>query len=148
MIADVELESLRERLLQEQEKLRDQIAAARRSAQADDAFRSDDGAHAYEQDRAVSLASGLRTALEDVERALGKLEEGTYGECDGCGDDIPLERLPILPQATLCVTCKSKRTKSSARGCRSAVAFVRPGRQATLWLWKPTAPLVNSWAPA
>ena len=115
MIATATLESLRQRLLQEQATLRDQITAARRSARADDDSPSDDGAHAYEQDRAVSLATAARTALEDVERALSKFEEGTYGTCDGCGEDIPLERLQILPQAILCVTCKSKRGKGGAR---------------------------------
>jgi len=111
MIADVAQEALRERLLQEQGRLHDQIGAAQRAAQADGEPRDGDGTQAYEQDRAVIIASGLRTALEEIERALAKLDDGTYGKCDHCAAEIPLERLQVLPQATLCVRCKSKRAK-------------------------------------
>ena len=45
---------------------------------------------------------------EEVERALAKLDEGTYGACDSCGAAIPEGRLEIHPWAVLCVPCASE----------------------------------------
>ncbi len=107
----VGLEPLHQRLLEEQRRLTSQLHEVRRSAVAEDDVQKGDGADAYEQDRAVSLAAGLQGALDEVEHALQKIGEGTYGRCDGCGGDIPFERLQILPQAALCVQCKSQQAK-------------------------------------
>jgi DnaK suppressor protein len=59
--------------------------------------------------RAIS-AGKLHEMSVEIERALSKLEEGTYGVCDGCGSEIAPERLEALPAATLCVTCKAAGT--------------------------------------
>jgi DnaK suppressor protein len=48
--------------------------------------------------------------LEDVERALQKLDEGTYGVCDSCGAAIPTERLEARPWSVLCVDCSAERS--------------------------------------
>jgi RNA polymerase-binding protein DksA len=45
--------------------------------------------------------------LRALEAALKRLNEGTYGVCEECGDDIPLERLRVNPGATRCVRCQS-----------------------------------------
>jgi len=47
----------------------------------------------------------LRTQASIVDRALAKLEDGTYGVCDSCGAQIPSERCEIHPWAVLCVPC-------------------------------------------
>jgi DnaK suppressor protein len=57
----------------------------------------------------VAAHDELRATLADVERALVKLDEGTYGSCDECGSVIPPERLEIRPWAALCVDCASRR---------------------------------------
>jgi DnaK suppressor protein len=57
----------------------------------------------------VEAHGKLQETLADTDRALGKLEEGSYGRCDACGTDIPAERLEALPWAVLCVSCASKR---------------------------------------
>lgn len=64
---------------------------------------------AVERINRVGVAETLQTKLEDVERALAKLQEGSYGECDSCGLPIPSERLEAMPWATLCVGCASAR---------------------------------------
>ena len=51
----------------------------------------------------VGQAEALTATLEDVERALEKLDEGTYGICDRCGGLIPKERLEARPWTSLCV---------------------------------------------
>jgi DnaK suppressor protein len=56
----------------------------------------------------VGAAQELAAMLADVERALAKLDEGTYGVCDGCGAAIPAARLEARPSSTLCVRCASR----------------------------------------
>ena len=57
----------------------------------------------------VGAANALAATLADVDRALAKIEEGTYGTCDRCGAPIPEERLAAIPWATLCVGCAGSR---------------------------------------
>jgi DnaK suppressor protein len=45
--------------------------------------------------------------LQEVREALERLENGTFGLCENCGEAIPLERLEAIPYASLCVKCKS-----------------------------------------
>ena len=53
----------------------------------------------------IGVGRSLETGLERVERALTKLDEGTYGTCDRCGGPIPEKRLEAMPESTLCVPC-------------------------------------------
>jgi DnaK suppressor protein len=62
---------------------------------------------AVERLNRVGTARELSTMLEDVDRALRKIDEGTYGICDRCGRLIPQPRLEARPWATLCVDCAS-----------------------------------------
>jgi DnaK suppressor protein len=55
----------------------------------------------------VGQADALAAKLADVERALVKLDEGSYGRCDRCGSEIPEGRLEARPWSVLCVTCAS-----------------------------------------
>lgn len=48
--------------------------------------------------------AGLKE-MELIRAALGRMEDGTYGECMNCGDDISMERLNAVPHAALCRTC-------------------------------------------
>jgi DnaK suppressor protein len=57
----------------------------------------------------VGAANSIATTLADVDRALAKIEEGTYGVCDRCGEEIPPERLEAIPWAALCVRCSAAR---------------------------------------
>jgi len=53
------------------------------------------------------LSGQARAAIAEIDRALGKIDLGTYGICEQCGRDIPPARLQALPYAALCVACKS-----------------------------------------
>jgi DnaK suppressor protein len=53
----------------------------------------------------IGVASRLESRLERVDRALAKLEEGTYGTCDVCGEPIDPRRLRAAPESTVCVAC-------------------------------------------
>ena len=60
-----------------------------------------------DRERDLALSAQARAAVEDIDVALGKIADGTYGTCEGCGQPIPKARLKALPQARLCVACKS-----------------------------------------
>jgi len=64
---------------------------------------------AVERISSSAAARSIAAALADVDRALAKLDEGSYGICDRCGRPITPERLEAIPSATLCVTCRSRR---------------------------------------
>jgi DnaK suppressor protein len=53
------------------------------------------------------LSAQARAAATEIDRALAKIQAGTYGDCEQCGQPIPDARLQALPQAALCVACKS-----------------------------------------
>ena len=53
----------------------------------------------------IGVGASFEERLDRVERALEKLDEGTYGTCDACGKSIPAPRLQAMPDSVLCVTC-------------------------------------------
>jgi len=62
-----------------------------------------------ERGEAEALAAKLRETLAEVEHALAKLAEGTYGICEVCGGPIEAARLEAKPAARLCIKCASRR---------------------------------------
>jgi DnaK suppressor protein len=65
------------------------------------------GTLTVERERDLALSAQARAAVDEIDRALAKIEAGTYGTCEQCGQPIPKARLKALPYATLCVACKS-----------------------------------------
>jgi DnaK suppressor protein len=60
-----------------------------------------------ERERDLALSAQARAAVDEIDRALAKMDAGTYGICERCGNPIPKARLKALPYAALCVACKS-----------------------------------------
>jgi RNA polymerase-binding transcription factor DksA len=60
-----------------------------------------------ERERDLALSAQAMEAVAEIDRALEKLADGTYGICERCGQQIPKERLRAIPWAALCVQCKS-----------------------------------------
>ena len=73
--------------------------------------REEEATESFELEKRLALEKQLRDHLAEVEHALHKFEEGTYGLCDDCHQPIAGERLEALPQAGLCVNCKAKNAK-------------------------------------
>jgi DnaK suppressor protein len=69
-------------------------------------------------ERELSEAGAVRAreAIEDIERALQRLDAGTYGSCESCGRPIPFERLEAIPAARFCVACTGYRPGWPALG--------------------------------
>jgi DnaK suppressor protein len=53
----------------------------------------------------IGVGNSLLVTEEKLERALAKLEEGSYGRCDNCGRPIALGRLEVAPESALCIDC-------------------------------------------
>jgi phage/conjugal plasmid C-4 type zinc finger TraR family protein len=60
-----------------------------------------------ERDRLVVVASEAQARVVEIDAALARVESGSYGLCEACGKPIPEARLEVLPEATLCVSCKT-----------------------------------------
>ena len=107
---------LRERLETERDEVRRQLddLGARRDAEGiedpelDEGF-ADAGQAAAERANLLTLVRSLRDTLHDVEQALARMDSGTYGLCERCGQPIGDERLEALPAARLCMNCKRQR---------------------------------------
>jgi DnaK suppressor protein len=67
---------------------------------------ADSAAATTERSELLSLLEELQLRRNEIVAALGRVDEGTFGKCERCGQDIPAERLEALPTARLCVTCK------------------------------------------
>lgn len=67
---------------------------------------ADAGTFTFERERDLSLGNNIRDLIDKIDMALQKIERGTYGICERCGDPIPKERLQALPYSVLCLRCK------------------------------------------
>lgn len=62
--------------------------------------------HGFDPQTLNALIATSRQAIADTTQALRRMSEGSYGRCDRCAGDIPVERLEIRPQARYCVPCQ------------------------------------------
>ena len=60
-----------------------------------------------ERDRLLVVVSEAKERVAEIDAALGRVDAGTYGTCESCGKPIPEARLEVVPEATLCVNCKT-----------------------------------------
>ncbi|MFI7273464.1 TraR/DksA family transcriptional regulator [Streptomyces sp. NPDC049879] len=72
---------------------------------------ADTGSKNVTREHEMALASNAREMLYQTERALRRLEAGTYGLCETCGNAIGKARMQAFPRATLCVDCKQKQER-------------------------------------
>ena len=79
-------------------------------ASGENAYRdhmADQGSATFERELDMTLEENLREALKEVRGALARIEDGTYGQCERCSVDIPIDRMDAVPTASLCIVCKS-----------------------------------------
>jgi len=119
-----ELIDLRERLEAERDDLRAQLEELEEStfsaAQSDitgemgfDEEYADAGTNTFEREKDLSLVNNLRDLMDRIDKALAKMDDGTYGLCDRCGKPIEKLRLKALPYANLCL--KDKQAEERVR---------------------------------
>jgi DnaK suppressor protein len=119
-----EIRDLRERLLAERKDLQaqyDELEESTFSANQSeltgemgfDEEYADAGSATFEREKDLSLVNNLRDLMERIDKALAKIDEGTYGLCDRCGKPIEKLRLKALPYANLCI--KDKQAEERVR---------------------------------
>jgi DnaK suppressor protein len=112
-LTKTQLKTLREALLAERGLLLEQVADLTQEAGVDN-WRGDGsgndpadrGTASSERETAASLSDHARGLLQQIDDALRRVDEGTYGTCERCGKNIGFDRLEVLPQASLCLECK------------------------------------------
>ncbi len=75
---------------------------------------ADVGVALAERASAETLASNARRLIQQIDDALARMDEGTYGHCEACGEPIEAARLEALPYATLCLEDKQRSERVSA----------------------------------
>jgi DnaK suppressor protein len=110
-----QLSTFRELLEEQREVLRKQLSDMGADPDADsiegmdfDFGFADSAQSTAERNKVLAVVERLRENLRDVDVALSKIEKGTYGVCERCGEPISPERLEAIPYARLCVSCKQK----------------------------------------
>src|SRR5664279_2357819 len=100
---EADLDRLRTELTNSAKELQDLLRDGVDGAGNDQA---DVGSKGLERDSELSLAANQRELFLQTEKALSRLESGSYGLCESCGEAIGKMRLMAFPRATLCMTCK------------------------------------------
>jgi RNA polymerase-binding protein DksA len=113
---DAELNAIRAELEGEVDRLRGEIETA--ESELADRLRdggdgagddqADAGTKTFEREQEMSLANNARDLLVQTQHALARIDAGTYGRCENCGNPIGKLRLQANPRATLCVSCKQR----------------------------------------
>jgi RNA polymerase-binding transcription factor DksA len=84
------------------------IIEAARAANADDEHDPEGATIAFEREHAAALAGQARRHLAEIDAALGRLDDGSYGTCTVCGRPVGAERLAARPAAATCIGCASQ----------------------------------------
>ena len=82
-----------------------------------DQHQADHGTEAFDRERAISLLENIEAELSDIEHALRRLDDGTYGTCEACGKPIDSPRLEAVPAARFCLDDQAL-VESEARASR------------------------------
>lgn len=110
------LAELKDKLLQEETRIKDELGRiANPTKDATDYVTKFEDMGDDEDENAtevndytdnLALESNLEKQLKEVAEALERMENGTYGKCDNCGTEIPLDRLKAYPAAKTCIKCQ------------------------------------------
>ncbi len=108
------LEGEQKRLIEELEQVKAGVRPAdERREGSPFGKREEEATESLELEKRLVLERRIRDHLTEVEHALHKFKEGTYGLCDICGQPIDPARLEALPQADLCLSCKAHQAKNA-----------------------------------
>ena len=116
------LDEERERL----EGLREEYASLREASEEDgmqelssvDQHQADIGTETFDRSKDLSILDEVEAELAEIEHALQRLDEGTYGTCEACGKVIPDDRLEAMPATRFCLDDQAK----AEREARAAAA--------------------------
>lgn len=118
-LAKTTLERFKKRLEEDKIRLEEQVAEYERvleearmtessSDRSPDPGNAEASSMKLEYAKELSIEQNTLDLLSKANRALERVEAGTYGTCESCGKSIPIERLEVLPYSTLCVECAAR----------------------------------------
>ncbi|MFN2504479.1 MAG: TraR/DksA C4-type zinc finger protein [Acidimicrobiales bacterium] len=81
-----------------------------------DQHQADVGTETFEREKDLSILEGVEAELADIERALERLNDGTYGVCEACGRPIDEDRLEAVPAARLCLDDQAAAERQARAG--------------------------------
>lgn len=120
----MDMKATRERLMREQKSRRD-LAARLRTEEANppenselssvDQHQAELGTETFERERDLTALMMVEAELEDIQRALRKIEQSTYGVCEECGKPIADERLEAKPWARYCIVHQEQMERAVSR---------------------------------
>ncbi|MCC9077479.1 TraR/DksA C4-type zinc finger protein [Litorilinea aerophila] len=116
MTSQLDLNEIRRQLEEERERLLEKVRVRNgndSTGAGRNPNRTDLASDYLARERRTALLSMEQKMLAQIDEALQRLEDGTYGRCESCGEPIPPERLEALPYATLCVICQERSSSSS-----------------------------------
>lgn len=104
----------RGRLVKQLEQTRASAPAFGETKEGSPYGKKEEGAsEAFELEKRLAVEKRLMGTLAEIDHALRKFEKGTYGTCDTCGRPVEIERLEVLPQANLCLSCIAQQMKNA-----------------------------------
>ncbi|MBW3556632.1 MAG: TraR/DksA C4-type zinc finger protein [Actinobacteria bacterium] len=117
-------EHMRQRLTEERERLdgiRNELDGLRRESQEDglqelssyDQHQADVGTETFDREKDLSILQEVEGELADIEHALQRLDDGTYGTCEACGKPISDDRLEALPATRFCLEDQAQAERES-----------------------------------
>ncbi len=113
------LRAIRTKLLARREELlkemRGELAHSHRHGQPDPMDSMDEASRNTDQHTIFSLAQVGAGEIEQIDTALNRMKDGSYGKCVSCGGRIPVRRLRAMPFATKCINCKEKEERLGGR---------------------------------
>lgn len=107
------LQALRDRVRGDVDQLEDEALKKNRQDAGGDLstmpiHMADVGSESFEQEFTISLVESGQVTLEEIDAALARIREGTFGSCEECGRGIPKQRLKAIPYTPYCVECARK----------------------------------------
>lgn len=138
-LTNQQLHTLKESLLQEKQELVSHFEAEDDNSGGEESLRvstgelsaydnhpADVGTETFERSRDMAIDDNLETRLEEINEALGRIEDSTYGRCVVCGTDIPYERLEAVPYTAYCVEHTPERNLSDYRPVEEDIITLPP----------------------
>ena len=114
-MATTKSNQIRSRLEAEKKRIQDELAQLNIERPMDErregspfGKREEEATESMELEKRLALEKRLKTLLTEVDRAIQKIDAGTYGVCDICNIHIDPARMEALPQAIMCLSCRQK----------------------------------------
>ena len=104
-------------------RLRKELASLEEGANGSSGDFADMASSCTDRETLYGIGTVESDALSRIDYALRRIEEGTYGLCEECGDRIPRVRLRALPFASLCVPCQRREEAANSESERSAATW-------------------------